>query len=130
MPAQRSAAAQQLGWLRADGVLRLEPVDRWTFAHEADPASIAAMQRAAVLPANGAVVAVSVTDEVSKFRHRGELVYLPPAWFATMPPPSLPVVMMIGAEINTPPADWLRIGGGGYLRRRVRGGARGETHRF
>ncbi|MCV7133196.1 esterase family protein [Mycobacterium hodleri] len=78
--------------------------------HEADPASIAAMQRAAVLPANGAVVAVSVTDEVSKFRHRGELVYLPPAWFATMPPPSLPVVMMIGAEINTP-ADWLRIGG-------------------
>jgi S-formylglutathione hydrolase FrmB len=78
--------------------------------HEADPAAIAAMQRAAVLPANGAVVSVTISDEVSKFRHRGELVYLPPAWFVSTPPPPLPVVMMIGAEINTP-ADWVRVGG-------------------
>jgi S-formylglutathione hydrolase FrmB len=45
----------------------------------------------------------------SKFHHRDELVYLPPAWFATNPPPKLPVVMMIGAEFNTP-TDWLRAG--------------------
>ena len=45
----------------------------------------------------------------SGFRHRGELVYLPPAWYATNPPPKLPTVMMIGGEFNTP-ADWLRTG--------------------
>ena len=42
-------------------------------------------------------------------RHRDELVYLPPAWFASNPPPGLPTVMMIGGEFNTP-ADWLRAG--------------------
>ena len=36
-------------------------------------------------------------------------VYLPPAWYATNPPPRLPTVMMIGGEFNTP-ADWLRAG--------------------
>lgn len=30
-------------------------------------------------------------------------------WFASNPPPRLPTVMMIGAELNTP-ADWLRAG--------------------
>jgi S-formylglutathione hydrolase FrmB len=38
------------------------------------------------------------------------LVYLPPAWFRSDPPPSLPAVMMIAGEFNTP-ADWLRTGG-------------------
>ena len=45
----------------------------------------------------------------SGFKHRGELVYLPPAWFAIDPPPPLPTLMMIGGEFNTP-ADWLRAG--------------------
>ena len=45
----------------------------------------------------------------SGFKHRGELVYLPPAWYATDPPPRLPTVMMVGGEFNTP-ADWMRAG--------------------
>ncbi len=62
-----------------------------------------------VLPARGSVVPVTVPATASHFKHRGELVYLPPAWFATSPPPKLPTVMMIGGEFNTP-ADWLRAG--------------------
>ena len=56
------------------------------------------------------MVSVDIGDAASGFRHRGELVYLPPAWYATNPPPRLPTVMMIGGEFNTP-ADWLRTGG-------------------
>jgi S-formylglutathione hydrolase FrmB len=52
---------------------------------------------------------VNVPDAASGFKHRGELVYLPPAWYATDPPPPLPTVMMIGGEFNTP-ADWVRAG--------------------
>jgi S-formylglutathione hydrolase FrmB len=37
------------------------------------------------------------------------LAYLPPAWFASNPPPALPAVMMIGGEFNTP-TDWIRAG--------------------
>ena len=73
-----------------------------------DPATVRAMPRG-VMPPHGAVVSVDISADASKFRHRGELVYLPPSWFATAPPPRLPVVMMIGAEINTP-ADWIRAG--------------------
>lgn len=62
-----------------------------------------------VLPATGSVVPVDIPSTASKFRHRGELVYLPPAWFTSSPPPKLPTVMMIGGEFNTP-ADWLRAG--------------------
>jgi S-formylglutathione hydrolase FrmB len=36
-------------------------------------------------------------------------VYLPPAWFASNPPPRLPAVMMLGAELSTP-SDWLQSG--------------------
>jgi S-formylglutathione hydrolase FrmB len=87
---------------------------------ETDRATVAAMQQAVqqkhALPANGSVVPVTI-DGPSGFKHRGELVYLPPAWFAgghlplagENPPPRLPTVMMIGGEFNTP-ADWLRAG--------------------
>ena len=61
------------------------------------------------VPAKGTVVPVTIPSDASNFKHRSELVYLPPAYFATDPPPTLPTVMMIGGEFNTP-ADWLRAG--------------------
>ena len=76
---------------------------------QTDRAAITAMQQAGALRAKGTVVAVNISAEASKFAHRGELVYLPPAWFTTNPPPRLPAVMMIGGEFNTP-ADWIRAG--------------------
>jgi S-formylglutathione hydrolase FrmB len=59
---------------------------------------------------DGRVVAVTIPDTASGFRHRTEYVYLPPAWFVGAHPPALPALMMIGGEFNTP-VDWLRIGG-------------------
>ena len=80
---------------------------------QTDQASVTALaaQTAAkhILPAQGSVVPVAIPSDASHFKHRGELVYLPPAWFASTPPPKLPTVMMIGGEFNTP-ADWLRAG--------------------
>ncbi|CAN5293183.1 alpha/beta hydrolase family protein [soil metagenome] len=73
---------------------------------------VAAAQQAQakhVLPAKGSVVTVTIPATASGFKHRNELVYLPPAWFASSPPPKLPTVMMIGGEFNTP-SDWLRTG--------------------
>jgi S-formylglutathione hydrolase FrmB len=80
--------------------------------HQTDAAGIAAMSATGLQPAHGMVVPVTVPDEASHFKHRGELVYLPPAWFSSSPPPPLPTVMMIGGEFNTP-ADWLRAGNAG-----------------
>jgi S-formylglutathione hydrolase FrmB len=77
--------------------------------HETDAAGVAAMSAAKLQPAHGVVVPVAISDNSSHFKHRGELVYLPPAWFSSSPPPPLPTVMMIGGEFNTP-ADWLRTG--------------------
>ena len=51
---------------------------------------------------------VTIPDDASGFKHRTELVYLPPAWFAANAP-KLPVVMMIAGEFNTP-SDWPRTG--------------------
>ncbi len=76
---------------------------------QTDRLTVTAMQLAGTRPARGVVVPVTVSAEASKFAHRPELVYLPPAWFASNPPPRLPTVMMIGAALNTP-ADWLRAG--------------------
>lgn len=81
---------------------------------QTDRATVTAMAartaaKTAPLPRNGSVVAVSIPSGASGFKHRGELVYLPPAWFATSPPPKQPTIMMIGGEFNTP-ADWLRTG--------------------
>ena len=76
---------------------------------ETDMATVTAMQQNHTVPAHGAVVPVTIPSDASHFKHRSELVYLPPAWFATNPPPKLPTVMMIAGEFNTP-ADWLRTG--------------------
>lgn len=76
---------------------------------ETDRLTVTAMQLTGERPAKGVVVPVSVSADASRFAHRRELVYLPPAWFASNPPPRLPTVMMIGAQLNTP-ADWVRAG--------------------
>lgn len=76
---------------------------------QTDAATMLAMQQRHQIPARGTVLPVNIGDKASGFKHRGELVYLPPAWYATDPPPPLPTVMMIGGEFNTP-ADWVRAG--------------------
>jgi S-formylglutathione hydrolase FrmB len=77
---------------------------------QAGLAAVAAHTRQVhTLPTTGSIVAVTIPGDASRFKHRTELVYLPPAWFATSPPPQLPTVMMIGGEFNTP-ADWVRAG--------------------
>ena len=77
---------------------------------QTDQVTVAAMQKRHTIPIKGSLVAVNIPDTASGFRHRGEFVYLPPAWYSSDPPPALPAVMMIGGEFNTP-ADWLRAGG-------------------
>jgi len=76
---------------------------------QTDPVTVVAMQQRHTIPPKGTVVPVNIPDAGSGFKHRGELVYLPPAWYATDPPPPLPTVMMVGGEFNTP-ADWMRAG--------------------
>lgn len=73
---------------------------------QTDTATVAKMVAARAVPAKGKVVPVDISGP-SKFKHRGELVYLPPAYFASNPPPALPTVMMIGGQFNTA-ADWIR----------------------
>ena len=73
---------------------------------QTDSATVARMLAAKSVPAKGKVVPVTI-DGPSKFKHRGELVYLPPAYFASNPPPALPTVMMLGGQFNTA-ADWIR----------------------
>jgi S-formylglutathione hydrolase FrmB len=52
---------------------------------------------------------MTTPGNTSGFTHRDEFVYLPPAWFTSTPPPALPVVMMLGAELSSP-SDWLQSG--------------------
>ena len=75
--------------------------------HETDAAGVAAMSAARLQPAHGVVVPVAISDNASHFKHRGELVYLPPAWFSSSPPPPLPTVMMNGLHcpMNYPPCS-------------------------
>ncbi len=75
-----------------------------------DRLRVTEMQIAGTKPAKGVVVPVNIDADRSHFPHRQELVYLPPAWFNSNPPPRLPTVMMISSAFNTP-ADWLRPGG-------------------
>ena len=58
----------------------------------------------------GRVVSVDIPATYSHFRHRTELVYLPPVWFRTGGTVRLPVLEMIGGEYATP-ANWIRAGG-------------------
>ncbi|AFM17863.1 putative esterase [Mycolicibacterium chubuense NBB4] len=76
---------------------------------QAAPATVSSLRRSRALPAHGTVIAVRVGSSASGFKHRAEYVYLPPAWFASDPPPTLPAVMMIPGQFNTP-ADWIRQG--------------------
>jgi S-formylglutathione hydrolase FrmB len=73
---------------------------------QTDSATVAKMLAAQSVPAKGKVVPVTI-DGPSGFKHRGELVYLPPAYFTSNPPPALPTVMMVGGQFNTA-ADWIR----------------------
>ena len=63
----------------------------------------------AKLPPAGRLVAVNIPPTYSGFRHRQELVYLPPIWFRGRHRPTLPVVEMIGGERGGP-GDWVRLG--------------------
>jgi S-formylglutathione hydrolase FrmB len=76
---------------------------------QADRATVAALQRKGAAPNSNTIVKVAIPDDGSGFKHRDELVNLPPAWYASRPPPRLPVVMMIGGEFGHP-ADWLYTG--------------------
>ena len=76
---------------------------------QTDQATVTAMAAKGSRPPHGTVVPVEIPSEASHFKHRGELVYLPPEWFASRRPPPLPTVMMIGGQFNTP-ADWTRAG--------------------
>ena len=64
---------------------------------------------AANLPPAGRLVAVNIPPAYSGFRHRQELVYLPPIWFRGRHRPALPVVELIGGERGGP-GDWVRLG--------------------
>jgi len=78
--------------------------------NQIDRLQVTKMQIAGTRPTKGVVVPVTISDDASHFPHRRELVYLPPAWFNSNPPPRLPAVMMISSAYNTP-ADWLGPGG-------------------
>ena len=74
-----------------------------------DQATVAALQHQGAAPDWSTIVKVSIPADVSGFAHRSEFVSLPPAWYASTPPPRLPVVMMIGGEFGQP-SDWLYAG--------------------
>lgn len=72
-----------------------------------DESQLAAIQQSGEIPTRGTVVQVTIPADASGFAHRPEVVYLPPAWFSSNPPPQLPAVIMMGGEFNHP-NDWLQ----------------------
>ncbi|ORA11710.1 hypothetical protein BST16_18730 [Mycobacterium asiaticum DSM 44297] len=93
----------QAAWSQLTNGPLPDQTDQATFA------GMVAMAGKGARPPHGSVVPVVIPSDASHFKHRGELVYLPPAWFASDPPPRLPTVLMIGGQFNTP-ADWARAG--------------------
>lgn len=83
-------------WLR---VTNSQP-EQWI-----DEAQLAALQHTGEIPTRGTVVRMSSPSDASGFAHRTEVVYLPPAWFAS-PRPQLPTVIMLGGEFGRSD-DWL-----------------------
>ena len=77
--------------------------------NQADLATVKAMAGNGIVPHEGRIVPVTTGSEASGFKHRGELVYLPPAWFRSVPPPPLPVLMLVGGQFGTS-IDWLWVG--------------------
>ncbi len=71
-----------------------------------DEAQLAALRQKGEIPTRGTAVRVSSPSDASGFAHRPEVVYLPPAWFASNPPPALPAVIMLAGEFGHPD-DWL-----------------------
>ena len=76
---------------------------------QTDEHSVDALRDPGGSPEQGKIVTITVPDGGSDFKHRDELVYLPPAWFASDPPPTLPAIMLVGGEFGSP-NDWLRAG--------------------
>src|ERR1700755_63239 len=56
----------------------------------ADWDAVRARQRTPPGARTGSVLEVAIPATASRFSHRDELVYLPPAWFASVPAPTLP----------------------------------------
>jgi len=81
-----------------------------TLENQVDEATAQAMRRRGDQLDLGRLVTVRIPNARSGFPHRDELVYLPPSWFTSDPPPALPVVLMIGGEFGWP-ADWPSTGG-------------------
>ena len=75
-----------------------------------DESALALMRQQHEKPERGTMVWVDIPGDASGFGHRQELVYLPPAWFRSDPPPRLPAVLAIGAEFSHP-SDWPQSGG-------------------
>jgi S-formylglutathione hydrolase FrmB len=84
-------------------------LDRINGARQMDAATGTDLQLQGKAPNWNNIVKVTTPDDISGFRHRTELVMLPPAWHRSSPPPKLPVVIMLGGEFGTP-ADWLYAG--------------------
>jgi S-formylglutathione hydrolase FrmB len=77
---------------------------------QTDEAGAMELRRRHVQPTQGVLVSVKIGEGASGFRHRDELVYLPPAWFTGDSAREWPAVLMAGGEFGHP-ADWPTAGG-------------------
>lgn len=97
------------GYLPTVGVA-WQRITRTQPAQWIDESQLSTLQHTGERPTSGVVVRVNTPSTASGFTHRTEVVYLPPAWFATNPPPQLPALIMMGGEFNHP-NDWLQSAG-------------------
>jgi S-formylglutathione hydrolase FrmB len=82
-------ATVQMAWNQLTGGALPDQVEQDT---------VSTMHQNHTIPLQGTVIPVNIPNGASKFKHRAEFVYLPPAWYSTNPPPTLPTVMMIGGQ--------------------------------